>query len=87
VAAARGFVPQVVFLDLNLPDGDGFTVLERVRAEMAQPPLFAAMTGYGQESDRARTRDAGFALHLVKPVVPEQVQEALDLASRRADED
>jgi PAS domain S-box-containing protein len=86
VAAARGFDPQVVFLDLNLPDGDGFTVLERMRAEMTQPPLFAAMTGYGQESDRARTRDAGFALHLVKPVVPEQVQEALDLASRRVNE-
>ena len=63
------FRPEIVLLDIGLPNLDGYQVAERVRM---QPDLcdvqLVAMTGYGQDTDRVRTRDAGFAAHLVKPV-------------------
>jgi signal transduction histidine kinase/DNA-binding response OmpR family regulator len=66
---ARTFRPDVVLLDLGLPVMDGFEVIERLRAD----PLLAgarvvAISGYGQQPDRERTRAAGFAAHLVKPI-------------------
>jgi signal transduction histidine kinase/ActR/RegA family two-component response regulator len=61
--------PQVCLLDIGLPDMDGAELARRLRArpETANA-LLVAVTGYGQESDRARTRDAGFDHHLVKPI-------------------
>ena len=63
------FRPEIVLLDIGLPNLDGYQVAERVRM---QPDLcdvqLVAMTGYGQDADRLRTREAGFAAHLVKPV-------------------
>jgi CheY-like chemotaxis protein/two-component sensor histidine kinase len=63
------FRPDVVLLDLGLPVMDGFELAERVRSDsrLAKVSLIA-VTGYGQEVDRRRTREAGFASHLVKPV-------------------
>jgi PAS domain S-box-containing protein len=67
--AAMEDVPEVVLLDLGLPVVSGFEVAERIRQ---QPTLrrvtLVALTGYGQESDRQRSRKAGFDYHLVKPV-------------------
>jgi PAS domain S-box-containing protein len=75
--AALDFQPRVVLLDLNMPDGDGYSVLQRLR-ERTQAPLFvAAMTGYGQDTDRQRTRQAGFQAHLTKPVGIEDLQRVL----------
>jgi signal transduction histidine kinase len=66
--AIREHHPQLVLLDLGMPDMDGFDVAESVRA---QPELdkvmLVALTGWGQEEDRRRTRAAGFNDHLVKP--------------------
>jgi PAS domain S-box-containing protein len=65
------FRPQVAILDLGLPVMDGYELAQRIRsaAEADQPaPVLVALTGYGQATDRARTRQAGFAAHLVKPV-------------------
>ncbi len=61
--------PQVCILDIGLPDMDGYELARRLRArpEMAHATLIA-VTGYGQEQDRAQARAAGFAHHLVKPV-------------------
>lgn len=81
---ARGFEPDIVFLDLNLPDGDGYGVMEQLRASLQRQPLYAAMTGYGQDNDRANTRKAGFEVHLVKPVSFDEVRDALVLAKHRA---
>ena len=64
---AQAFTPEVVLLDLGLPMMDGFEVARRLRADGARVHL-VAMTGYGQASDRAATREAGFDAHLVKPV-------------------
>ncbi len=69
LALIEQFAPEVVLLDIGLPGIDGLEVARRIR-ELAQgrDATLVAITGYGQEADRARTRDAGFAHHLVKPV-------------------
>ena len=61
--------PEIVLLDIGLPGMSGYTVAKRLRAipELDAVTLIA-MTGYGQEEDRKRTRDAGFDHHLVKPI-------------------
>ena len=78
LAAAEQHRPQIIFLDLGLPILDGCEVATRVRAmpPVAQATL-VAITGYGQESDRQRTRAAGFDEHLVKPVDFDAVQKIL----------
>jgi len=75
--AARAFQPQVVLLDLDMPDGDGFTVLPRLRALLDGPAYVAALTGHGQIDDRSRTLAAGFQRHLIKPVPVEVLQRTL----------
>ena len=67
--AARKFKPDVILLDIGLPGLDGYRVAEALRRE----PAFAgvrliAISGYGQAEDRKRAEEAGFDLHLVKPV-------------------
>jgi len=81
---AESFRPRVVLLDLNMPDGDGFTVLRRLREQSTTPLYVAAMTGYGQASDRRRTFEAGFQAHLTKPVNVERLQELLLHAGAQA---
>jgi CheY-like chemotaxis protein/anti-sigma regulatory factor (Ser/Thr protein kinase) len=66
--AARSFAPDVVFLDLNMPDGDGISLLPQLRAIFGESVHVAALTGYGQQHDRDTTRAAGFQEHLTKPV-------------------
>ena len=61
------FRPEVAVLDVGLPVMDGYELARRVRALVDDCRLIA-LTGYGQESDRARSAAAGFAVHLVKPV-------------------
>jgi PAS domain S-box-containing protein len=81
VRAAGSFCPQLALIDLNMPDGDGFSVLQRLRALLTpQPLLAAAMTGYGQQSDREHTLAAGFNAHLTKPVGIDQIEQLLQLA-------
>ena len=79
---ARVFRPDVMFLDLSLPKMDGFEVARRLRPELAMRGMtLVAMTGYGQEEDRRRTREAGFHLHLVKPVDFDALEELLSSLS------
>jgi PAS domain S-box-containing protein len=66
------FTPDVAILDIGLPVMDGYELAARLREGLA-PPRLVAMTGYGQESDRARSAAAGFDLHLVKPVAPREL--------------
>ena len=66
--AARAFQPEVVLLDIGLPRMDGYEVARRLRGQAGfERTLLVALTGYGQEEDRRRTREAGFDAHLVKP--------------------
>jgi len=73
--AATQLRPSVVLLDLGLPGMSGLEVCRRLREQGLQDALMVAVTGYGQEADRTRTREAGFDSHLVKPVAFEQLAE------------
>ncbi len=68
--AARTFRPQVIVCDIGLPGGmDGYAVARAIRRDPALAGLrLIALSGYGQDEDRRRSREAGFDLHLIKPV-------------------
>jgi signal transduction histidine kinase len=80
------FRPDVALLDLGLPVMDGYELAKRLREKRTGAPLrLVAVTGYGQESDRARSMAAGFEEHLVKPVQLRRLRALLggdDLAPR-----
>jgi CheY-like chemotaxis protein len=66
---ARKHRPEVILLDIGLPVMDGYEVARRCRQDARFEVLtLVAMTGYGQDSDRQRSQEAGFDVHLVKPV-------------------
>ena len=65
------FRPDIVLLDIGMPGLNGYEVARRLRAlERGRPLRIVAITGWDQEADRTRSREAGFDLHLVKPVDP-----------------
>ncbi|HEY2748682.1 MAG TPA: ATP-binding protein [Polyangia bacterium] len=67
--------PEVAILDIGLPVMDGYELAQQIRAELADgAPRLIALTGYGQQTDRARSEEAGFAAHLVRPVDVELLQ-------------
>jgi len=68
--------PHVVILDIGLPDLDGYEVARRLRKKKFGGAIIA-LTGYGQESDKERARDAGFQFHLTKPVGLKDVEAVL----------
>jgi CheY-like chemotaxis protein len=68
LASLSSFAPDIVLLDLGMPEMDGFDVARAMRAEGWRHTRIVALTGWGQQADRARTRDAGFDHHLTKPV-------------------
>ncbi len=66
---ADRFRPEVAVLDIGLPVMDGYELARRLRDQPdVGPGRLIALTGYGQDADRARSRDAGFDVHLMKPV-------------------
>jgi PAS domain S-box-containing protein len=78
VDAARAFQPEVILLDIGLPDIDGYEVAERLRRELCLDGVrLIALTGYGQDEDRRRCYDAGFDEHLIKPVDPATLETLL----------
>ncbi len=68
--------PEVVLLDIGLPDIDGYEVARRIREKLPQA-LLIALTGWGQDEDRRRSREAGFNHHLVKPVETKKLKQLL----------
>jgi PAS domain S-box-containing protein len=70
ITLARRFRPHMILLDLAMPGMDGFEARRRLRAEeaAAADTVLVAMTGFGNEDDKRRTRTAGFDAHLTKPV-------------------
>jgi len=71
IQSARTLHPDAVLLDIGLPGVDGYQVAERIRAEPGnQRILIVAVSGYGQEEHRRRSKRAGFDHHIVKPIDP-----------------
>src|SRR5207248_2629839 len=81
--AVRAGPPEVVILDLGMPGMDGYEVARRLQQERGMEKVrLVALTGWGQEEDRRRTREAGFDLHLVKPVDPGSLLQFLQQPDR-----
>ena len=78
VALAQVFAPQVAVLDIGLPGMSGYELAGRLRQPAGGgPALLIALTGYGQKEDRARSEQAGFHHHFVKPADPRDIQAAI----------
>ena len=76
---AAEFRPDIVLLDIGMPGLDGYEVARRMRSLAKDRQLrIVAVTGWGQEADRLRSREAGFDLHLVKPVDATDLAQALN---------
>jgi CheY-like chemotaxis protein len=83
IEAVRERRPDVVLLDIGMPGMNGYVVAERLRRlPGAEELILVAVTGYGQEDDRTRAREAGFDYHMVKPVEPADLKELLDAAGK-----
>jgi CheY-like chemotaxis protein len=73
--AFDAFTPDVVLLDIGLPDLDGYEVARRIRASGDRPVRLVALTGWGQAEDKRRAAEAGFDAHWTKPVDPAKLHE------------
>ena len=75
---AETIKPRAIVLDLGMPRADGYTVAQWVRQQSwgRQIPI-VALSGWGQDADRERTRSAGFDAHLVKPIDPIELERLL----------
>lgn len=81
--AAAKYRPDAVFLDIGLPGMDGYEIAERLREiPESSRTVLVAITGYGQDEDRRRSREVGIDHHLVKPVAPETLHKLLDSLGR-----
>ena len=73
-----GFRPEVIFSDIGLPGLDGYAIARRVRLDPdLRSTWLVAVTGYGQAADQRRAYDAGFDVHLTKPVAFSDLSRAL----------
>jgi PAS domain S-box-containing protein len=77
------FAPDVMLVDVGLPGMDGYDLARRVRERpAARGVALIALTGYGQTEDRRRAQEAGFDVHLTKPVEPDRLRKVLDELAR-----
>jgi PAS domain S-box-containing protein len=77
---ARSFRPEIVLLDIGMPGMSGYDVARELRAHPIDPgTIIVALTGYGRESDRERSFEAGFDYHLTKPPDPTTLESLLAL--------
>jgi PAS domain S-box-containing protein len=76
---AKKYRPEIIFLDIGMPGMDGYEVARRLRQQSdLKNIVLAAVTGWGQQEDRRRTKEAGFNYHLVKPPEPRILDTLLD---------
>jgi DNA-binding response OmpR family regulator len=81
VASEHDFNPEVVLLDIGLPKLSGYEVARRIRSTRGDGVLIIAITGWGQDEDRRRAREAGFDHHFTKPVDFEMLFDLIDRES------
>ena len=79
VEVAAEFRPDVILMDIGMPRLDGYDACRRIREQpWGQDVVLIALTGWGQEEDVRKSRDAGFNHHLVKPVEPATLGKLLE---------
>jgi signal transduction histidine kinase/ActR/RegA family two-component response regulator len=84
LGVATRFAPDVVFLDIGLPGMNGYDVVRRLRELPAFTNVhIAAVTGWGQDADRRKAREAGFDSHFTKPLSPAVLEELLAAIAQR----
>ncbi|MBY0472667.1 response regulator [Patescibacteria group bacterium] len=81
VHKAREQHPDIVVLDIGLPDIDGYEVVRILRSESSFVSPIIALTGYGQKEDKERALEAGFNHHLTKPVSLKELERAFKKVS------
>ena len=82
---ARAYRPDTILMEVALPGLNGFEVARRLRQVNSYPRLMlVTVTGYGDEKNRQRSREAGFDCHLVKPVAPDVLRSLLATSHRDA---
>lgn len=75
IRRASAFAPDLIFLDIGMPEMDGYEVCRRIRQEaFGRNVTIVALTGWGQERDKQRAIDAGFDTHLTKPADPVEIR-------------
>ena len=78
MSAVEEYEPNIVIVDIGLPEMDGYEIARRLRRRPQIADVWLiAMRGYGTDSDRQRSKEAGFDHHLVKPVDPQKLEELL----------
>jgi CheY-like chemotaxis protein len=77
LAVADEFRPDVVLLDIGMPGMSGYEVARHLRSRGQRPIKIVAITGWGTDADRARSSEAGFDIHLVKPVAEGDLRQVL----------
>lgn len=83
LARVKELRPEIVFLDIGLPGVDGYQVARAIRDMLEHDGmLLVALTGYGQQEDRQRSREAGFGKHFVKPVHASELKALLEGGKR-----
>jgi PAS domain S-box-containing protein len=84
VGAAEEFDPDVVLLDIGMPDMDGYESARRLRGDTRLDGVYlVALTGFGRDEDVKRTLESGFDDHITKPAAPSDLQRVLLAASRK----
>jgi len=74
---AESFEPQIALLDIGMPRMDGYEAARRIRSLLGTRVILVALTGWGQDEDIRRAREAGFDRHFTKPAEPEAFEELI----------
>jgi PAS domain S-box-containing protein len=83
IESAGNFAPHIIFMDIGLPQMSGLEAAQRIHAlPLPERPLVVALTGWGQEVDRERSRLAGMLYHLTKPIDQAALQRVLQFAEQ-----
>jgi signal transduction histidine kinase len=79
IAVAQHHQPAIALIDIGLPGMSGYEIAQKMKSDPATAGIkLIALTGYGLEHDRAKALEAGFDMHLVKPVSPERLSKAIE---------
>jgi len=88
VEIVEAFHPHIAFLDIGMPRMDGYEAARRIRERLGRRVVLVALTGWGQDEDKRRSREAGFDHHLTKPPEPERLDRLIsECAEKRKNRD